>query len=69
MVNVFFIIDDDFGVKFEEIVYFDVCFEDDEVGGEVIFNGVWFVYFYFNFGYFLVNSIECGIYLFKYNFF
>jgi choice-of-anchor B domain-containing protein len=67
MVNVSSITDDDSGAKFEEVAYFDVRPEDDEVGGEVTFNGAWSVYPYFNSGYLLVNSIERGIYSLKHN--
>lgn len=67
MVNVSSITTDDSGALFEEVAYFDVRPEDDEVGGEVTFNGAWSVYPYFQSGYLLVNSIERGIYSLKHN--
>lgn len=66
MVNVSSINEDDSGAGFEEIAYFDIRPEDDEVGGEATFHGAWSVYPYFQSGYLVVSSIERGIYSLKY---
>ncbi|KAI9167914.1 hypothetical protein HJFPF1_04055 [Paramyrothecium foliicola] len=62
MVNVTSLAEDDTGAKLEEVAYFDVHPEDDEVGGEAVFVGSWSVYPYFNSGNILVSSIERGLY-------
>jgi hypothetical protein len=41
--------------------------EDDDVGGEATFTGSWSVYPYFASGYIVVNSIERGLFVVKYN--
>ncbi|KAF4463652.1 choice-of-anchor B domain [Fusarium albosuccineum] len=54
------------GGNFEEVGFFDVHPEDDDVGGVVEFLGTWSVYPYFRSGYILLNSIERGIFSLKY---
>lgn len=66
MVNVTSVNEDSTGSLFEEIGFFDVHPEDDEVGGEAIFSGAWSVYPYFASGNIVVNSIERGIFSLKY---
>ncbi|TLD06508.1 uncharacterized protein PgNI_08029 [Pyricularia grisea] len=62
VVNVTSINQDDTGAGFEEVAYFDIHPEDDEVGGEATFNGAWSVYPYFQSGNVLISSIERGLY-------
>ncbi|TLS24887.1 hypothetical protein PpBr36_09077 [Pyricularia pennisetigena] len=62
VVNVTSINHDDTGAGFEEVAYFDIHPEDDEVGGEATFNGAWSVYPYFQSGNVLISSIERGLY-------
>ncbi|KAI6253209.1 hypothetical protein MCOR19_010210 [Pyricularia oryzae] len=62
VVNVTSINQDDSGAGFEEVAYFDIHPEDDEVGGEATFNGAWSVYPYFQSGNVLISSIERGLY-------
>ncbi|KFH46043.1 hypothetical protein ACRE_031620 [Hapsidospora chrysogenum ATCC 11550] len=66
MVNVSSINTDDTGASFEEVGFFDVHPEDDEVGGEATFTGAWSVYPYFQSGVLVVNSIERGLFSLKY---
>ncbi|KAL3448351.1 hypothetical protein BJX65DRAFT_69813 [Aspergillus insuetus] len=66
IVDVSSVAKDPTGAGFEEVGFFDVHPEDDEVGGEVEFVGSWSVYPYFPSGYILLNSIERGIYSLKY---
>lgn len=44
-----------------EVVYFDVELVDDEF----CFNGVWSIYFYFNFGKVIVSDIGRGFFVFN----
>lgn len=67
IVNVTSVLQDDTGANFEEVGFFDVYPEDDDVNGKVEFNGAWSVYPYFQSGYLLVNSIERGIFSVKHN--
>ncbi|TLD19205.1 hypothetical protein PspLS_09800 [Pyricularia sp. CBS 133598] len=62
VVNVTSISQDDSGAGFEEVAYFNIHPEDDEVGGEATFNGAWSVYPYFQSGNVLISSIERGLY-------
>ncbi|KAJ6457220.1 hypothetical protein C8R45DRAFT_844320 [Mycena sanguinolenta] len=55
------------GGAFEEVAFFDVHPEDDDVGGEATFAGSWSVYPYFPSGSIVVNSIERGLFVVKYN--
>ena len=66
MVNISSINTDDTGASFEEVGFFDVHPEDDEVGGEATFTGAWSVYPYFQSGVLVVNSIERGLFSLKY---
>ena len=67
MVNVTSITDDDTGAGFEEIGFFDVHPDDDEVGGEATFNGAWSVYPFFESGIIIVNSIERGLFALRHS--
>ncbi|KAK3181525.1 hypothetical protein K4F52_007235 [Lecanicillium sp. MT-2017a] len=53
------------GAGIEEIAYFDVHPEDDDIGGEANFGGAWSVYPYFKSGNIVVNSIERGLFSLK----
>lgn len=66
MVNISTIHEDPTGAKFEEIGFFDIRPEDDEVGGRATFNGAWSVYPWFASGHIVLSSIERGIYSLKY---
>ncbi|KAF4126222.1 hypothetical protein GMORB2_1468 [Geosmithia morbida] len=66
MVNVSSIGSDPSGAGFEEIGFFDVRPEDDDVGGKATFHGAWSVYPYFESEYIVVSSIERGMYSLKY---
>ncbi|KAJ7718245.1 hypothetical protein B0H16DRAFT_1609493 [Mycena metata] len=55
------------GGSFSEVAFFDVHPEDDDEGGEATFTGSWSVYPYFPSGYILINSIERGLFVVKYN--
>ncbi|RFN48425.1 regulatory p domain-containing protein [Fusarium flagelliforme] len=66
MVNVSSINQDDTGAGFNEIGFFDVHPEDDEVGGEAEFYGAWSVYPYFQSGNIVVSSIERGLFSLRY---
>ncbi|KAF7341025.1 hypothetical protein MSAN_02088200 [Mycena sanguinolenta] len=55
------------GGAFEEVAFFDVHPEDDDVGGKATFTGSWSVYPYFQSGFIVVNSIERGLFVVKYN--
>ncbi|KAL2106629.1 hypothetical protein VUR80DRAFT_6441 [Thermomyces stellatus] len=67
IVNITSINEDDSGALFEEVGFFDVRPEDDEVGGEATFNGAWSVYPFFQSGHIVVNSIERGVFSLKHN--
>jgi len=69
MVNVSTVALDDTGSLFEEVGFFDVRPEDDDLpgGGEATFNGAWSVYPYFKSGHIVVNSIERGLFSLKYS--
>jgi hypothetical protein len=41
--------------------------EDDAIGGEASFGGVWSTYPYFESGYILVNTLERGLFVVKLN--
>jgi choice-of-anchor B domain-containing protein len=55
------------GGNIEETGFFDCHPEDDDVNGVVEFLGTWGVYPYLPSGYVLLNSIERGVYVLKYN--
>ncbi|KAK4466234.1 hypothetical protein QBC42DRAFT_193319 [Cladorrhinum samala] len=55
------------GGKFKEVGFFDCHPEDDDVGGVTEFLGTWSTYPYFRSGYILLNSIERGIFVLKYD--
>lgn len=55
------------GGKFQEVGFFDCHPEDDDVGGVTEFLGTWSTYPYFKSGYILLNSIERGIFVLKYD--
>ena len=59
--------EDPTGDSVEEVAYFDIYPEDDEVegGGEVEFTGTWSHYPYFKSGYIVINTIERGAYVVK----
>ncbi|KAJ7124480.1 hypothetical protein C8R44DRAFT_619950 [Mycena epipterygia] len=67
IVNVSSIADDPTGAGFFEAAFFDVYPEDDAIGGEATFGGVWSTYPYFESGYILVNTLERGLFVVKYN--
>lgn len=55
------------GAKFKEVGFFDCHPEDDATNGEVEFTGTWSVYPYFRSGHIVLNSIERGVFVLKYN--
>ncbi|KAJ6562615.1 hypothetical protein B0H19DRAFT_944475 [Mycena capillaripes] len=59
--------EDPTGASFFEAAFFDVHPEDDAIGGEATFGGVWSTYPYFKSGYLLVNTLERGLFVVKYN--
>ncbi|KAJ6541524.1 hypothetical protein B0H19DRAFT_959067 [Mycena capillaripes] len=67
IVDVSSVAKDPTGGAFEEVAFFDVHPEDDDVGGEATFTGSWSVYPYFASGYLVINSIERGLFVVKYN--
>ncbi|KAJ7236095.1 hypothetical protein B0H12DRAFT_1204547 [Mycena haematopus] len=67
IVDVSSVAKDPTGGAFEEVAFFDVHPEDDAVGGEATFTGSWSVYPYFPSGFVVVNSIERGLFVVKYN--
>ncbi|KAK7063478.1 hypothetical protein R3P38DRAFT_2818700 [Favolaschia claudopus] len=67
IVDVSSVAQDPTGGSFKEVAFFDVHPEDDDVGGEAKFYGSWSVYPYFPSGYIVVNSIERGLFVVKYN--
>ncbi|KAJ6516983.1 hypothetical protein DFH09DRAFT_1195787 [Mycena vulgaris] len=67
IVDVSSVADDPTGAGFFEAAFFDVHPEDDAVGGEPSFGGVWSTYPYFESGYILVNTLERGLFVVKYN--
>ncbi|KAJ7068994.1 hypothetical protein B0H15DRAFT_793898 [Mycena belliarum] len=67
IVNVSSIAKDPTGGGFYEAAFFDVHPEDDDVNGIAEFGGAWSVYPYFESGYLLVNTLERGLFVVKYN--
>ncbi|KAJ7670613.1 hypothetical protein DFH06DRAFT_1083380 [Mycena polygramma] len=59
--------EDPTGAAFFEAAFFDVHPEDDAKGGEAVFGGAWSTYPYFESGYILVNTLERGLFVLKYN--
>ncbi|KAJ7645088.1 hypothetical protein DFH06DRAFT_1271122 [Mycena polygramma] len=59
--------EDPTGAGFFEAAFFDVHPEDDAKGGEAVFGGAWSTYPYFESGYILVNTLERGLFVLKYN--
>jgi len=57
--------EDPTGSLFEEVAYYDVHPEDDDVGGVAEFGGAWSSYPYFKSGFVLVNSMERGLFVLK----
>lgn len=57
--------EDPTGSLFEEVAYYDVHPEDDDVGGVAEFGGAWSSYPYFKSGFILVNSLERGLFVLK----
>ncbi|KAJ7461135.1 hypothetical protein FB451DRAFT_1341285 [Mycena latifolia] len=55
------------GASFFEAAFFDIHPEDDAIGGEAKLGGVWSTYPYFESGYILVNTLERGLFVVKYN--
>ncbi|KAK0752636.1 hypothetical protein B0T18DRAFT_388546 [Schizothecium vesticola] len=55
------------GRGIREVGFFDCYPEDDSVGGRADFTGTWSVYPYFKSGNILLNSIERGVFVLKYN--
>ena len=55
------------GRGINEVGYFDCYPEDDGVGGKADFTGTWSVYPYFKSGHILLNSIERGVFVLRYN--
>jgi hypothetical protein len=41
--------------------------DDDEIGGDADFGGLWSAYPYFASGYILLNTVERGLFVVKYN--
>jgi hypothetical protein len=41
--------------------------DDDEIGGDADFGGLWSAYLYFASGYILLNTVERGLFVVKYN--
>ncbi|KAJ7157447.1 hypothetical protein C8R46DRAFT_909562 [Mycena filopes] len=67
IVDVSSVAEDPTGGGFSEVAFFDVHPEDDDEGGEATFTGSWSVYPYFPSGYIVINSIERGLFVVKYN--
>ncbi|KAJ7216183.1 hypothetical protein B0H12DRAFT_1032397 [Mycena haematopus] len=67
VVNVSSVVDDPTGAGFFEAAFFDVHPEDDDINGLAEFGGSWSVYPYFKSGYLLVNTLERGLFVVKYN--
>ncbi|CAK5279130.1 unnamed protein product [Mycena citricolor] len=55
------------GAGFFEAAFFDVHPEDDETNGSAEIGGAWSSYPYFDSGYILVNTLERGLFVVKYN--
>ncbi|KAJ6465590.1 hypothetical protein DFH09DRAFT_1486340 [Mycena vulgaris] len=67
IVEVSSVADDPTGADFFEAAFFDAHPEDDAVSGEPSFGGVWSTYPHFESGYILVNTLERGLFVVKYN--
>ncbi|KAJ7196049.1 hypothetical protein GGX14DRAFT_473997 [Mycena pura] len=67
IVDVSSIAADPTGASFVEAAFFDGHPEDDAQGGEAVFGGAWSVYPYFASGHVLVNTLERGLFVVKYN--
>ncbi|KAJ7119856.1 hypothetical protein C8R44DRAFT_624678 [Mycena epipterygia] len=67
IVNVSSVAEDPTGAGFYEAAFFDVHPEDDDINGVAEFGGSWSVYPYFESGYLLVNTLERGLFVVKYN--
>ncbi|KAJ7045276.1 hypothetical protein C8F04DRAFT_1068307 [Mycena alexandri] len=67
IVDVSSVANDPTGGSFSEVAFFDVHPEDDDEGGQATFTGSWSVYPYFPSGYIVINSIERGLFVVKYN--
>ncbi|KAJ6584390.1 hypothetical protein B0H19DRAFT_1104904 [Mycena capillaripes] len=67
IVNVSSVAKDPTGAGFFEAAFFDVHPEDDDINGVAEFGGSWSVYPYFESGYLLVNTLERGLFVVKYN--
>ncbi|KAJ7290276.1 hypothetical protein C8J57DRAFT_1045529 [Mycena rebaudengoi] len=61
------VVDDPSGSGFFEAGFFDIYPEDDAINGEVSFGGSWSAYPYFASGYILVNTLERGLFVVKFN--
>ncbi|KAJ6554221.1 hypothetical protein B0H19DRAFT_948068 [Mycena capillaripes] len=67
IVNVSSVAEDPTGAGFFEAAFFDVHPEDDDINGVAEFGGAWSVYPYFESGYLLLNTLERGLFVVKYN--
>jgi len=67
IVNASSVAEDPTGAGFFEAAFFDVYPEDDAVGGEAKGGGAWSTYPYFESGYLLVNTMDRGLFVVKYN--
>ncbi|KAJ3853079.1 hypothetical protein EV368DRAFT_39630 [Lentinula lateritia] len=65
VIDVSSIIEDPTGSSVEEVAFFDVFPEDDDVGGVAEFSGAWSSYPYFESGFILVNSMDRGLFVLK----
>ncbi|KAJ3895260.1 hypothetical protein GG344DRAFT_39169 [Lentinula edodes] len=65
VIDVSSITEDPTGSSFEEVAFFDVFPEDDDVGGVAEFSGAWSSYPYFESGFILVNSMDRGLFVLK----
>ncbi|KAJ6498694.1 hypothetical protein DFH09DRAFT_1336521 [Mycena vulgaris] len=63
IVDVSSVADDPTGADFFEAAFFDAHPEEDAVGGEPSFGGVWSTYPHFESGYILVNTLERGLFV------
>ncbi|KAJ7344031.1 hypothetical protein DFH08DRAFT_871643 [Mycena albidolilacea] len=67
IVNASSVTEDPTGAGFYEAAFFDVHPDDDEIGGDADFGGLWSAYPYFASGYILLNTVERGLFVVKYN--
>ncbi|KAJ3934149.1 MAG: hypothetical protein NXY57DRAFT_890763 [Lentinula lateritia] len=65
VIDVSSITEDPTGSSVEEVAFFDVFPEDDDVGGVAEFSGAWSSYPYFESGFILVNSMDRGLFVLK----